>query len=466
MIRSQSVNRALLSMGLDVVLTMLALFLARQIRIDWPALFPTELHQVRMPIWYYAAVLIIWGLTFLFASVYDPSHNLRAVDEFQSVLLGILFAAIMYAGFFFLVDIDASRGLYLTFVLLDILFLLGWRVGARRFFKTRPWEPQRRILIVGAGEVGRRVCETFKQTDPSQFMPVGYLDDNPDKSVDDLPIFGRTCDARRVVEEQQATDVVVALPLRAHERVSELARDLSDTAVRVHVVPDYFSMALYRTQVENFGGLPMINLRDPALNDVQRLIKRIFDVVIVSILILICSPAMLVVALAIKLDTRGPIFFRQRRVGENRKPFYMLKFRSMVVDAEKMQHEVSQVNELGQLIHKTSNDPRVTRVGRVIRRGSLDELPQFFNIWKGEMSLVGPRPELPYLVETYEPWQLARFVVPQGLTGWWQVNGRSDKPMHLHTEEDLYYIRHYSLWLDLYILLRTPFVVLRGKGAF
>lgn len=453
-------------MGLDIALTMLALFLARQIRTDWPALFPTELTHVRVTIWFYLTALLIWGLVFLFASVYDPNRNLRAVDEFQSVFLGILFAAIVYAGFFFLVDFDASRGLFVTFVILDILFLLGWRVAARSLFKTRPWQPQRHILIVGAGDVGRRVCETLKQTDPHQFIPIGYLDDDPDKIPDDLPIYGRTSAARRVVEEQQITDVVVALPLRAHEKVAQLARELSDTAVRVHVVPDYFSMALYRTQVENFGGLPMINLRDPALNDVQRLIKRIFDVVIVSILIILASPFMLLVALAIKLDTRGPILFKQRRVGENQQPFYMLKFRSMVVGAEKMQQEVSQVNELGQLIHKTSNDPRVTRVGRVIRRGSLDEVPQFFNILKGEMSLVGPRPELPYLVATYEPWQLARFVVPQGLTGWWQVNGRSDKPMHLHTEEDLYYIRNYSLWLDLYILLRTPLVVLRGKGAF
>jgi lipopolysaccharide/colanic/teichoic acid biosynthesis glycosyltransferase len=183
-------------------------------------------------------------------------------------------------------------------------------------------------------------------------------------------------------------------------------------------------------------------------------------------LTLLCLPLMGLIALAIKLDSPGPVLFRQARVGENGELFHMLKFRSMVVNAEQLQTAVNEVDADGHLIHKREDDPRVTRVGRFIRRWSLDELPQFFNVLKGEMSLIGPRPELPWLVEKYEPWQRKRFAVPQGLTGWWQVNGRSDKMMHLHTDEDLYYIQNYSLWLDIYILLKTPWVILRGKGAF
>jgi lipopolysaccharide/colanic/teichoic acid biosynthesis glycosyltransferase len=138
----------------------------------------------------------------------------------------------------------------------------------------------------------------------------------------------------------------------------------------------------------------------------------------------------------------------------------------MVVNAEALQDKVNQLDQEGNLIHKVKDDPRVTRVGRFIRRWSLDELPQFFNVLKGDISLVGPRPEMPWLVEEYETWQRKRFAVPQGITGWWQVNGRSDKMMHLHTDEDLYYIQNYSLWLDILILLKTPWVVLRGKGAY
>jgi lipopolysaccharide/colanic/teichoic acid biosynthesis glycosyltransferase len=172
---------------------------------------------------------------------------------------------------------------------------------------------------------------------------------------------------------------------------------------------------------------------------------------------------MLMIALAVRLDSRGPVIFRQQRVGENGRRFWMYKFRSMVQGADKL--DGAQRNGTSGAF-KRKDDPRVTRVGRFLRRTSLDEIPQLVNVLKGDMSLVGPRPELPWLVDRYEPWQRKRFAVPQGMTGWWQVNGRSTKPMHMHTEDDLYYVQNYSIWLDFYILLRTFWVVLRGKGAY
>jgi lipopolysaccharide/colanic/teichoic acid biosynthesis glycosyltransferase len=176
-------------------------------------------------------------------------------------------------------------------------------------------------------------------------------------------------------------------------------------------------------------------------------------------------PLMGVIAIAILLDDHGPVLFRQKRVGVNGHPFTMYKFRTMRPDAEILQFQVNRYDE-GNLIHKHRNDPRVTRVGRFLRHFSLDELPQFINVLIGNMSLVGPRPELPYLVENYQDWQRKRFTVPQGVTGWWQIHGRSDKPMHLHTEDDLYYVQNYSLWLDIQILVRTVWTILRGKGAY
>jgi lipopolysaccharide/colanic/teichoic acid biosynthesis glycosyltransferase len=173
-----------------------------------------------------------------------------------------------------------------------------------------------------------------------------------------------------------------------------------------------------------------------------------------------------VIAIAIKLDSPGPVIFKQKRVGENGRLFLMYKFRTMVAGAEERMEEVIQRDADGHLVHKFPDDPRITRLGRFLRRTSLDELPQFINVLKGEMSLVGPRPEMPILVEQYQQWQLKRLAVPQGITGWWQVNGRSDKPMHLHTEDDLYYIQNYSLLLDLQICLKTGWVILRGKGAY
>jgi len=234
----------------------------------------------------------------------------------------------------------------------------------------------------------------------------------------------------------------------------------------VWVIPDYFSMTLHRASVQDFAGIPMMDLRAPALSEYQRMIKRGFDLLLTTLMMPFVLPVIGVIAIAIKNDSPGPVFFQPWRVGENGGKFRMIKFRTMVVGAEKMQHLVEKQDVDGNLIFKRRDDPRVTRVGRFLRRTSLDELPQLFNVFKGEMSLVGPRPEMPELVEKYDLWQRKRFAVPQGMTGWWQINGRSDKPMHLHTEEDLYYVQHYSIWLDLQILIITLWAVLRGKGAY
>lgn len=207
-------------------------------------------------------------------------------------------------------------------------------------------------------------------------------------------------------------------------------------------------------------------IKATGLTSRQRMVKRAFDFTVALIVLILILPVLLMLAIAIRLDSEGPVFFKQVRIGENGKPFKMYKFRSMVVNAEKLQTQINQTDIDGNTIHKMRNDPRVTRIGRIIRKTSLDELPQFINVLRGDMSLVGPRPELPWLVEEYEPWQRQRFAVPQGITGWWQVNGRSDKPCHLNTDQDIYYIQNYSFLLDIKILLMTVPALLQGKGAF
>jgi len=236
--------------------------------------------------------------------------------------------------------------------------------------------------------------------------------------------------------------------------------------LRVKVVPDYFSFALVRTKSEVLGDLPVIGLRDPLIEGLPRLIKRAFDFVVGLFLLMLSLPTMLIIAFAVLIESGWPALIKQERVGENGRVFKMLKFRSMVPQAEAMTPAALGQGSVGEVLHKQPADPRVTRLGRVLRRFSLDELPQLFNVLAGDMSLVGPRPELPWLVDRYESWQRKRFAVPQGITGWWQINGRSDRPMHLNTEDDLYYVYNYSLLFDIQILLRTPLAVLRGKGAF
>jgi len=196
------------------------------------------------------------------------------------------------------------------------------------------------------------------------------------------------------------------------------------------------------------------------------MLKRLFDLFLALPLLILTFPLMAFSALLVYLEDGMPILYRQERVGKHGELFEMLKIRTMVKNAESLQRLVERRDVTGTTIYKTRDDPRVTRVGRWLRRFSLDELPQLFNVLSGTMSLVGPRPEIPHLAEKYEPWQRERFSVLPGITGWWQINSRSDQPMQLHVEKDLYYIQNYSIWLDLQIIVRTIWVVLIGKGAY
>jgi len=269
-----------------------------------------------------------------------------------------------------------------------------------------------------------------------------------------------------LIEAHDIEQVVFALPLWAHRRLIESVVELQRLPVDVMVVPDLFALAFARTIADEFHGFPVINLRGSAISEYDRVVKRVFDILVAVPLLLLVSPLMLLIAMLVKLDSPGPVIFRQERVGENGLHFIMYKFRTMHTDAEKHLGELIKTNSNGEIVFKHRDDPRVTRLGRFLRRYSLDELPQFLNVIKGEMSMVGPRPELPLLVDQYAPWQRRRWTVPPGITGWWQISGRSDNPMHLHVEDDLYYIANYSLNLDVAILLKTVRAVFRGRGAF
>lgn len=465
MIRRFSVNFAIFSMVLDSLLITGALFFADYIRpflnkFDFIKYLPPDHH---IPLAVYPLFGMIWILILNLFSVYDGRKNLRVVDEFVSISMATVLAAVASAGSLYLSFRDVSRALFLLFVALAFVILIIWRVIFRVIIKFKGIELiNRNVLVIGAGKVGLQLKEQIQRHSSIGLKFVGFLDDEVD-----LPdVIGYLKDVRNVVGEFKIDDVVVALPRHAYQRVNQLAADLLDLPVKVWVIPDYFSLVLHQAAVEEYAGIPMLDLRAPALNDYQRLVKRIFDLS----LTIVFSPFILViiavVAVLIKILDPGPIFFSQDRVGENGKIFKFYKFRSMVVDADERIEEVMGKDEQGKIIHKTQDDPRITPLGRFLRRTSLDEFPQFLNVLKGEMSLVGPRPELPLLVENYKPWQRTRFAMPPGITGWWQVGGRSERPMHLNTEDDLYYVKNYSIWLDLLIILKTVGVVIRGKGAF
>jgi exopolysaccharide biosynthesis polyprenyl glycosylphosphotransferase len=336
------------------------------------------------------------------------------------------------------------------------------------YFRAQKKSPSlaRRVLVVGAGPLGQKVRTQLLESDQPEFVPVGFVDDPSALPTKNEELLGGPADIREVLQKHSITDVVIALPHSAYHQMGDIVQKMENLPVQVWVALGFFDLALYNTTIEDFAGIPMLDLRASAIDDYQRMIKRAFDVFFGTIALLFALPLMALATLMIFIEDGAPILFRQKRVGENGRIFEMLKFRTMVRNAEQLQNQVEKRDAKGNLIHKSKDDPRVTKIGKFLRRFSLDELPQFINIVRGDMSLVGPRPEMPYLVEKYQPWQRKRFAVPPGLTGWWQVSGRSDKPMHLHTEDDLYYIQNYSIWLDIQILMRTVWVVLVGRGAY
>ncbi len=454
----------LLRFGSDLILTESALLLAV---VSSPLLFATS--QAHPGLTVYLLVAMIWSVALLLSPLYR-ARDRRAVDETQSLFLVITLATLALAGVLFFTFPHVSRLQILTFYALDLAFLIGSRLLVRLGLRLvdKPRYNRRKVLIVGAGPVG---CDTVHMIERHRWTGLelaGFLDDDlpPGTEVEGYPVLGRVEEVARVVEAEGIEEIVVALSVQAYDRFFRLLDGMKSLPARVRIVPDHIKITLFRTVAEEFAGVPMITLRQPTLDPFERRIKRAFDLIVGSLLLILLSPVLLLVAIAVRLDSPGPVIFKQKRVGEQGKIFWMYKFRSMIQGAEQQQFKTVRVRGDGRLFYKHPDDPRVTRVGRFIRRTSLDELPQLINVLKGEMSLVGPRPELPWLVEKYEPWQWQRFSVPQGITGWWQVNGRSDKPMHLYTDEDLFYIQNYSFLLDLQILWHTVGAVLKSKGAY
>jgi exopolysaccharide biosynthesis polyprenyl glycosylphosphotransferase len=276
---------------------------------------------------------------------------------------------------------------------------------------------------------------------------------------------------------QRIESAVVALPLEAHERMVQVCRELQETSVRVNVIPDLFALTFPNATLDGFGGIPLIDLGERGIHGLPRLAKRAFDVLAVSIGLLCLAPVLTLIAILIKLDSPGPVLYRQVRIGENGRRFTMFKFRSMRTNSETGLHREHVTRLIQQNLTpeelnggnggslKMENDPRITRFGRFIRKTSLDELPQLFNVLRGEMSLVGPRPPLPYEVEVYKDWHLRRLEAPPGITGLWQVKAHNRVSFDEMVRLDLEYIEKQSLWLDVKILLQTPFALLTDNGS-
>ncbi len=456
----------------DIALTLLALYIADLLRhavpigiggassLDW--LTPRE----------YLIVAVVWAFFLRFAKVYDHRRVMRVVDEARALVPGVLIATgALFAAFFILKVEFLSRMLFVYFVLIDLALLVNLRwllkLAVRRTRLTTA--NRRRVLIVGAGPVGDRVSQLIIERPWSGYQVVGFVDDRPDLEGEELngrTVLGTCDDLPDVIARHNVDEVLVALPMRAHDRIRHIVQDLEDLHVHIRLVPDVFSMVRGRAATEDMWGIPLISVRAPLITGFDRIVKRVFDLALATITLIVMAPVMAAVAVAVYLETGLPVIFAQRRVGENGRLFTMYKFRTMLASTGRADDDANRTDDVDGDGYKPSADPRVTRVGRFLRRTSLDELPQLLNVLKGEMSLVGPRPELPWVVAKYESWQRQRLSVLPGMTGWWQVKGRGQLPLRDNVEYDLHYIQNYSPLLDVTILLRTLWVVARGQGAY
>lgn len=410
---------------------------------------------------------VLFAVIFPLVSLYDGRRVYRALDETERVVLGLSAATLILAGGMYFSYRDISRIVFLEFVVLAAVLLLACRWLLRLAYRMIRWGTQVPVvLIAGAGSLGEQVAQLLAS---AGIAVAGFVDDAPpagDGTAEERPVLGPLEAIPAIVERHKVTDVVFAVPRHAQERIGRVLVSLWQLPLHVYTIPDFFDVGVARARMDYLGGIPVIGLREPVIDGFQRVVKRLVDLGLGLVISLCALPVAALISLLIRLDSPGPIVFRQQRVGENGRLFTMFKFRTMIADAEARRDALVVRTAGGKMVHKHRDDPRVTRVGRVLRRLSLDELPQLLNVLRGDMSLVGPRPEMPWIVAQYDPWQYQRLAVPQGMTSWYVVNGRSETPMHLNTEQDVRYVRNYSLLEDFKILVKSVGSVVKGRGAF
>jgi exopolysaccharide biosynthesis polyprenyl glycosylphosphotransferase len=316
------------------------------------------------------------------------------------------------------------------------------------------------VVIVGAGRVGRRLLDTIQNSPQLGYSITGFIDNDPSiNDVDGMRVLGHADMLPDVLLRHKVDDVVIALPHAPHEEILELV-SREPAHVNIRVFPDLFKIMATEVSINDLNGVPLVTVRDVALRGWRLSFKRAVDLVLSTIFLILMSPVLLLLAVLIKLDSPGPVFYIQERVGLDGKPFHCVKFRTMRADAEA---------ETGP-VRATVNDPRRTRMGVFLRRFSMDEFPQFMNVLLGEMSIVGPRPERPAFVEQFKqeiPRYMDRHREKAGVTGWAQVNGlRGDTSVEERTRYDVWYVENWSIWLDFKIMIRTVVEMLRGRNAY
>lgn len=393
--------------------------------------------------------------------VYSKRRGITTIEELNLLIksswVGFL---VISALAFYWKEADFARAVIFISAGLSLVAFAGARWLFRRFEQAlrQAGRTDVRALIVGAGMVGARALQKIQDHPEVGYNVVGLIDDDPAKAnfqIGRAKVLGTRADFRQIVEKHQVQEVIIAIPSMPHQEILRMVMEVEHLDVRFRIVSDLFDVLAHETKIDLIEDIPIFDLKSGKADTQYEIAKRIMDLSLCLMALPVLLPLHFIIALAIKLDSPGPVIFKQERVGRYRKNFVMYKYRTMHVDSPKYA-----------IAPKSDQDPRITRVGRFLRQTSLDELPNLINVIRGEMSLVGPRPEMPFIVDTYEDWQLKRLDVKPGVTGLWQILGRKDLPLHENLEYDFYYIKNRSLSLDISILFKTIGAVLSRKGAY
>ena len=364
------------------------------------------------------------------------------------------------------------------FVIIALSLFIPVTLSARYFFRRILFSfglLSTSVIIVGAGEAGEIFARSIASSPFISRNVTGFIDDDESKQgkiISGVPVLGKLRDFQRIQSEIHADEAVIAIPTASRKTLADILNMVEDNVNRVLYIPDMYMLNTFTASIRSIDGLPIISASQGLLNPMNRFIKGIMDYVGGFIALIVFSPLMIYVAVKIKREDKGDILFRHQRIGRELKPFYLYKFRSTIPNAEEVLKEMMKDKKLKSEFEeafKFKDDSRITKIGKFLRRTSLDELPQIFNVLKGEMSLAGPRPIVQKEIELYYGYRTARqiFHVKPGMTGFWQVSGRNDvKNYKQRIEYDLYYIHNWSVWLDIIIMIRTVRAVFRGTGAY
>jgi exopolysaccharide biosynthesis polyprenyl glycosylphosphotransferase len=464
------------SLALDVALVNLSFALAYWLRYTYHLGGPVPpSFTVSYQRWAQFEILIsaLMPASFVLAGVYRQRLGLEWLGEVFAVArvatVGMALAIIVTYLFQHLIDQYSRLVLIYTWILIIVLGGLGrWLTHLLMVQLHRRGWNVRRVMVAGSSPMGKMVMQNLSSRLDQGYHLVGFLHENggAPEGFGRFRNLGAVANVAEAIARHEIDEVVIALTATAHDDILAIRDHCVRQNVAFKIVPDLFEMSLSRVRLDDIAGIPLIDVVESPLRGANLVLKRVLDVALAALGLALLSPLFALVALAIRLDSPGAILIAQPRVGRNGRTFPCFKFRSMYQDAEKRHAELQARYGEGALMFKLKSDPRRTRVGRVIRKSSIDELPNLLNVLRGEMSLVGPRPALPSEVAGYEPWHHKRFDARPGITGLWQVSGRS----HLSFDEmvimDIYYIDNWSLALDLKILLRTPTAVLTMRGAY